>query len=144
MKRPDTRADNRHVVLYDGVCGLCDRTVRLLLEIDRDGVLQFAPLQGVSARQVVERLKLSGELKTMAFVEAYGSPDERVSTRSTGILRLLRKLGGVWCLVAWLRIVPRPIRDAVYDRVATNRYRWFGKFDACKLPPPELRERFLP
>jgi predicted DCC family thiol-disulfide oxidoreductase YuxK len=57
---------------------------------------------------------------------------------------MLGQLGGFWHVVSWLRVVPRPIRDAIYDTIAKRRYRWFGKFDTCRIPSPELRARFLP
>jgi predicted DCC family thiol-disulfide oxidoreductase YuxK len=79
----------------------------------------------------------------MVFVRDEGSAGERAFVRSTGALAALDAVGGVWRLVSWLRIVPAPLRDAVYRVVAANRYRWFGRFDACRLPPPAARDRFL-
>lgn len=134
----------RHLVLYDGVCGLCDRTVQFLLEEDRDAVLTFAPLQGTTAAKLGESLDLPDDLSTMVFVEDFdGERARRAAGRSTGVLRMLDTLGGFWRAVSCLRIVPRPARDVVYRTVSRYRYAWFGKFDACKLPAPETRERFL-
>jgi len=132
-----------HLVLYDGVCGLCDRAVAFLLDHDRDGVLTFAPLQGQTVAELRRRTTLPPELETMLFVEDFGTPNERVSFRSTGVLRMLGRIGGFWRVVSWLRIVPRPIRDLVYRTIARHRYRWFGRFDQCKLPPAEMASRFL-
>lgn len=156
----------RHLVLYDGVCGLCDRLVQFLLAEDRDGVLSYAPLQGPTARAALERIGL-GELAaggggevggaetgtesgaepgapgTMVFLRDQGSDRERAYLRSDGVLATLDALGGIWRPASWLRVLPRPLRDAVYRWVAANRYRWFGRYDVCKLPPPEARERLL-
>ena len=133
----------RHLVLYDGVCGLCDRTVQFLLEEDREGVLSFAPLQGETAASLRNSVALPGELSTMVFVEDLGSGRERTSERSTGVLRMLDAVGGFWRLFSWLLVVPRPLRDVVYRLVSHYRYAWFGKFDVCKLPDPGTRHRFL-
>jgi predicted DCC family thiol-disulfide oxidoreductase YuxK len=135
--------EGRNLVLYDGVCGLCDRTVQFLLEEDRAQVLCFASLQSEPAAEVMERLELSADLDTLLFIEEHGAPKEHANWRSTGVLRILATIGGCWRVVSWLRIVPRPLRDPVYDFLAAHRYQWFGKFETCKLPSPEVRERFL-
>lgn len=134
-----------NLVLYDGVCGLCDRTVQRLLAADRRGVLRFAPLQGPTAKAVIARHpELDEALRSLVFVRSHGTTDEKVYLRSEGALRIARELGGVWTVVAWLRIVPRAWRDAVYDWVARNRYRWFGQFSECRVPSPGVKDRFLP
>lgn len=134
---------HRYVVFYDGVCGLCNRTVRFLLAVDRTRVLSFAPLQGAAADDLRRRHGLSEELETLIFVEDYGSERERLASRSTGVLRILARLGGFWRVVSWLRILPSPIRDFVYRVVARYRYRWFGKYETCPLPSAQTAERFL-
>jgi len=129
------------VVFYDGVCGLCDRWVRFVLKRDKHRTLRFAPLQGETAKA---RTDLPVELRTVVFILQPGAVDEQIFTHSEAALRLLDHVGGFWRIVSWLRIIPRPIRDLVYDAIACRRYRWFGKFDACQLPAAEWRERFLP
>lgn len=129
------------IVFYDGVCGLCDRSVRFLLKRDKLQNLCFAPLQGETARQ---RTDCPPERRSVIFVCHAGTPQEQTYTRSEAALRLLDHIGGFWRIVAWLRIIPRPLRDGVYDFIASRRYRWFGKFDACRVPPAEWRNRFLP
>lgn len=129
------------LVFYDGVCGLCDRWIRFLLVRDKQQSLKFAPLQGDTARQ---RTDLPTELRSVVLVIQPGTAEERVYFRSEAALRLLDHIGGFWRVVSWLRIIPRPLRDAVYDAIARYRYRCFGKFDACRIPPTELRARFLP
>lgn len=129
------------IVFYDGVCGLCDRSVRFLLQRDRRATLRFAPLQGDTA---CARSDLPAELRSVVFILRPNTPEEQIYFRSDAALRLLDHVGGGWRIVSWLRLIPRPIRDAVYDFIASRRYRWFGKFDACRIPPPEWRARFLP
>lgn len=130
----------RHLVLYDGVCGLCDHTVQFLLRVDRRQVLMFAPLQGETAAAMRARhSEISGDIDTVVYIE-----DGRVHQRSRAFVRLARQLPYPWRALSWLWIVPRPLSDLAYRLVARLRYRLFGKFDTCKIPSPEERARFLP
>jgi predicted DCC family thiol-disulfide oxidoreductase YuxK len=133
------------IILYDGVCGLCNSLVQFLLKRDRDGRLRFASLQSDFATKVLQRHGFDPkDLDTMHLVENYDQPGERVLQRSTAILRAGRELGGVWSFLAALgRVVPRPLRDMFYGLVARNRYRVFGKYETCMLPDPNQRSRFL-
>jgi len=133
------------IVLYDGVCGLCNRSVQFLLKHDKDGRFRFASLQSNFAEKVLGRHGLDPkDLDTVHVVENYDQPGERVLQRSDAILRAGRELGGFWSASSSVaRIVPRPLRDLVYRFVATNRYRVFGKYDTCMLPDPNQRSRFL-
>lgn len=133
-----------YLVLYDGLCALCNRSVRFLLEIDRHRRLSFAPLQGETARAILARHPKAAATDSLIFVRDVASEIERVTSESSGVLESLAVIGGIWRAVSWLRVVPRPLRDLVYRSVARNRYDWFGKLDACPLPPPEVRDRFLP
>ncbi len=135
----------KDVVLFDGVCALCDSSVRFLLARDPAGKLAYAPLQGETARAALARHPGADEsLSTILYVRGMGTKSEQLYDRSDAAFEILRDLGGVWRFVAWLRFIPRPIRNTVYDFIARRRYRWFGKFDACRLPKPGTNERFLP
>lgn len=139
--------DSGPVVLYDGYCGLCDRSVRWLVDADRRAVLRYAPLQGETAAPILERhgIPAGGDFDSFILVENLGSAGERLRQRSDGALAALVALGGWRAGLARVgRIVPRAIRDAVYDFVARRRTRWFGRLNACRLPTPEERHRFLP
>ena len=133
------------IILYDGVCGLCNRLVKFLLKHDKDGRLRFASLQSEFAEKVLSRHGFDAkDLDTVHVVENYDRPGERVLQRSDAILRAGRELGGFWGTSSSIaKIVPRAIRDLVYRFVATNRYRMFGKYDTCMLPDPNQRSRFL-
>lgn len=133
------------IILYDGVCGLCNRLVKFLLKHDKDGRLRFASLQSAFAEKVLSRHGFDAkDLDTVHVVENYDRPGERVLQRSDAILRAGRELGGFWGTSSSIaKIVPRSIRDLVYRFVATNRYRVFGKYDSCMLPDPNQRSRFL-
>jgi len=133
------------IVLYDGVCGLCNRSVQFLLKHDKEGRFRFASLQSDFAAKVLGRHGLDPkDLDTVHVVENYDQPGERVLQRSDAILRAGRELGGFWGASSSVaKIVPRPLRDLIYRFVATNRYRVFGKYESCMLPDPNQRSRFL-
>lgn len=138
-------ANTNPIILYDGVCGLCNRMVQFLLTHDKDGRLRFASLQSDFAEKVLKRHGFDAkDLDTIHVVENYDQPGERVLQRSDAVLRAGRELGGFWGASSSVaKVIPRPLRDLVYRLVATNRYRVFGKFDACMLPDPGQRSRFL-
>ena len=128
------------VLLFDGVCNLCNGAVTFIIRRDPNARFRFAALQSAAATSL---LKSSG-------VEAGGMPDSmvlvedgRVYTRSSAALRIAKHLRFPWPLLRIFWIIPRPLRNWMYDFVARRRYRWFGKRDACMLPTPELQARFL-
>jgi len=147
----------RHVVFYDGVCNMCNSSVKLLLRLDRRGILCFAPLQGSTADALRDRGLLEpvsadaiegnedGFLSVL-FVANEGSSAVRVYRKSQAVLQILRHIGGPWKAVSLLRVVPAVLLDPFYTFVASNRYRWFGKrpASACALPNPAEAARFLP
>ncbi|HET6681946.1 MAG TPA: DCC1-like thiol-disulfide oxidoreductase family protein [Gemmatimonadaceae bacterium] len=130
------------VLLYDGVCALCNGAVRFVLGHERNGTIRFASLDGAYARRLLQRHPALREVDSLIFVEP-GSPRERVSVRSEAILRVSRCMGWPWRGAAWLRILPRAVRDAGYDLVSRSRYRVFGKLRECPVPAPEWRARFI-
>ncbi|BBY01925.1 thiol-disulfide oxidoreductase DCC family protein [Mycobacterium seoulense] len=131
------------VLLYDGVCGVCNSVVQTILRFDPDGSLRFAALDSDFSRGVVDRHPAIAGVDSMVFVDEPGQPTERVAVRSAAALRVVNYLGGPWKLLRVARVIPTPLRDWLYDRVADVRYRIFGKHDTCPLPPPEVRARFL-
>jgi len=133
------------IILYDGICGLCNRMVQFLLKHDKAGRLRFASLQSDFAEKVLGRHGIDPkDLDTVHVVENYDQPGERVLQRSEAVLRAGRELGGFWgASSSMARVIPRALRDIVYGFVATNRYRVFGKYDTCMLPDPSQRSRFL-
>lgn len=140
---PDPAANP--IVLYDGICALCNRFVTFVLARDRAGTFRFASLQSELGRQTISRHGgRQGDLDTMIVVVDPGLPTERLLARSDAALFVLGKLSGAWRLAASIgRTLPRLVRDWTYDRVARHRYQVFGRYDACPLPPPQHRDRFL-
>ncbi len=131
----------RPIVYYDGLCGLCDGFVRLIVARDREARFRFAPLQGETARARLGGSLTQEALRTVVLEEDPAAP---VRVKSDAALTILAGLGGGWRLVRALRVVPRPIRDWVYDLIARHRFRWFGKREECRVPSPDERDRFLP
>ena len=132
------------IILYDGVCGLCNRLTRFVLARDPAGRFRFASLQSALAGEILTRHgRDPRDLDTLYLVLARGRPDERLLTKSDAALWILRELGGPWRTAAMLRVLPRWVRDLGYDVVARTRYRVFGRYDSCPLPDPSHRTRFL-
>ena len=126
----------KKVVLFDGVCGMCNRSVNLLMSIDKGNLLLFSPLQGeFAAREAKEDTE---DLDTILFFD-----NGKIYKRSTAVLRILTQLGGVWSIARIFLLFPSIVRDAVYRLIANNRYKWFGRREQCMIPSQELRERFL-
>lgn len=131
------------VLLYDGLCGFCDRAVQFVLARDPGGPMRFAPLQGAYARAVVARHPALAGVDSLILVESSAAGVERVAVRSEGALRVAHYLGGGWRIAALLRIVPRAARDWAYDLFARHRYRVWGRHAACPLPAAGQRARFI-
>lgn len=133
-----------HLVLYDGVCGLCDRFVRFLIRIDRRDRLRFAALQSPLGLGILSASGRTGPaLSTVVVIADHGTPGARLLERSEAALFAIAATGGPWRAVTALRVVPRFLRDALYALVARSRYRIFGRFEACPLPSPATRAKFL-
>lgn len=131
------------VILFDGVCNLCNSSINFIIDRDRAGRFKFAALQTPEAAPYVTRCnrKAADEsdlLQSILLVEK-----GTCYAKSTAALRIARRLDGAWPLLYGFIIIPGFARDYVYDWIARNRYKWFGKQDACRLPTPELRQRFL-
>jgi len=134
------QVDNgKGIVLFDGVCHLCDGAVRFILKRERTSELKFAPLQSDSGKSLLEKYGYpSGYLDGLILIE-----NNRAHDRSSACLRIARKLIFPWNVLFPLLIIPKPLRDLIYGIIASVRYRWFGKKESCSLPQGEDRSRFL-
>lgn len=130
--------ESQALVFFDGVCNLCNGAVRFIIDRDPASQFRFASLQGEQARRLLADDRDSPELSTIVLIE-----DGKRYARSGAALRIARRLSGGWPLLYLFIAVPRPLRDVVYDWVARNRYRWFGRTDACHVPTPAERLRFV-
>lgn len=133
------------ILLYDGVCGLCNRSVQFVLGRDRHDRFRFASLQSDFAAAILRRHGIHpGNLDTVYLVTDHELPGERLSARSEAAISVLRELGGIWTAAALpLRALPIGVRDWGYNLVARHRYRIFGKFDTCPLPEARHQHKFL-
>lgn len=131
--------EEKKIVLFDGVCNLCNRSVQFIIKRDHHKQFHFASLQGKTGQQLLAQFHLPADnLNSFILIE-----NGTLYRKSSAALRVCRKLGGAWPLLYGFIIVPAFIRDAVYSLIAKNRYKWFGKTESCMIPAPGLKERFL-
>lgn len=129
----------KKIVLFDGVCNLCNRSVQFIIKRDKKQQFLFASLQGKTGQELLRQFDLpANDLNSFILIDG-----NNLYKRSTGALRMLKALGGGWQLLYAFIIIPPFIRDAVYNWIARNRYKWYGKREECMIPTPELRKRFL-
>ncbi|UUI52024.1 thiol-disulfide oxidoreductase DCC family protein [Bacillus velezensis] len=127
------------VLLFDGVCNLCNGAVQFIIKRDPAGKISFASLQSDTARELLASEGLPTEqFDSMIFIE-----NGRIYKKSAAVLKVSRHLRGAWRLSAVFFAVPRPLRDRAYSFITRRRYKWFGKREACMLPSPEIKNRFL-
>ena len=127
------------LVLFDGVCNLCNGSVQFIIAHDPAALFFFASLQSVAGQQVLQSFKRpTTEFDTFIYIR-----DGQVFDRSTAALRVLIDIGGFWRLMHVFILIPRPLRDLIYNIIARSRYGLFGKRDICMVPTPDLRARFL-
>lgn len=131
--------DTTPVIYFDGVCNLCSGVVQFILKHDKKEIFKFASLQGDAG----QRMLAAHNFPTAHFKTFILEENGRVFTRSSAALRIAKLLGGAWSLAYVLTIVPAFIRDAIYNFISDNRYKWFGKKDACWMPKPEWNRRFI-
>jgi predicted DCC family thiol-disulfide oxidoreductase YuxK len=137
--------DGGGLLLFDGRCGLCDRTVQFVLARDRNDAFRFATLQGELARAVLEPHGIDpADLDTFHLVVDVGAPTERVLSRGDGAVEVLRRVGGAWGGVGrLLAVLPGFVVDLGYRMVAAVRYPIFGRVEQCNVPDPEQRRKIL-
>lgn len=128
------------IVLFDGVCNLCNASVNFVLDRDKRNYFRFAALQSQRGGTLLHAYGIpqKAEPESIVLLE-----NGKAYQGSTAALRIAKRLGGLWPLLYAFIIVPRPIRDVVYKWIARNRYKWFGRTDACRMPTPALKARFL-
>lgn len=131
---------NSHItVLFDGVCNLCNGTVQFIIKRDRAAIFRFASLQSDYAHTLLRKVNLpTDQLYSVIVIE-----NDIAYQKSDAALRVAKHLPGFWRWLYILRFVPKFIRDSIYNFIATNRYRFFGKRDQCMIPTPELKARFI-
>ena len=139
MGEPATKTPQNGVILFDGVCNFCNSSINFVMDRDPSGFFKFGALQSEEGIALLKKAGYQSEyLDSVLLLQ-----DGHVYRDSEAALRITRKMTGLWPLMFGFIIVPRVIRDAVYNWIARNRYRWFGKMDSCRMPTPEIRSRFI-
>lgn len=126
------------IVLFDGVCNVCNGAVNFIIDRDPHARYRFASLESAAGRELRAAHGVPADLDSIALIEG-----GTAYTESTAVLRIARHLGAAWPLLGIFAIVPKPARDALYRYFAARRYAWFGKAETCRVPTPDIRRRFL-
>jgi predicted DCC family thiol-disulfide oxidoreductase YuxK len=130
---------NKKIILFDGVCNLCNSSVHFIIKKDKKKQFLFTSLQSDAARDILLQFQLkNSELDSILLIE-----NGQVYQKSDAILKIVKHLNGIWKISYGFIILPKFIRDYVYIIIAKNRYRWFGKREVCMIPTKELQMRFL-
>lgn len=130
---------NKNIILFDGVCNLCNNSIQFIIKRDKKQRFLFASLQSDAAHDILLQFQLkNSDFNSIIFIE-----DGKIYQKSTAILKISRYLSGLWMLNYGFIIIPKFIRDAIYTVIANNRYNWFGKKNECMIPTKELKMRFL-
>jgi predicted DCC family thiol-disulfide oxidoreductase YuxK len=126
------------IVFFDGVCGLCNRAVDLLIRLDKKNIYKFAPLQGKTAQTLLNEETISKKESVVLYDQ------RKIYKNSTAVIYILIRLGGLWKTFYIFFIIPAFIRDYFYRQIANNRYKWFSIHKSCRLPTPDEVKKFLP
>jgi predicted DCC family thiol-disulfide oxidoreductase YuxK len=131
---------DKKIILFDGVCNLCNNAVNFIIEHDKKDVFRFASLQSETGKKLTSKRGIDPEvIDSIVLIE----PGVAYYQKSTAALEISKELSGGYSFLSYLSIFPEVIRDGIYDLIANNRYKWFGKKDACMIPTPELKAKFL-
>ena len=132
--------ENKKIILFDGVCNLCNGSVQFVIKRDKKDVFRYAAIQSEVGEQLItERHIDTNQVDSIILIE----PGVAYFTKSDAALEIAGELGGLWKLTSVFKWIPKSIRDVIYDFVARNRYKWFGKQESCMIPTPELKAKFL-
>src|SRR4051794_23064029 len=128
----------KKIILFDGVCNLCNSSVQFIIKRDPKGRFKFASLQSQTGQSLLEQHGFDNEIDSFVLID-----NQKLYSKSSAALRVCRNLNGFWKIFAILRFLPASFRDFFYDVVAKNRYKWFGRQESCMLPTKEMKKRFL-
>lgn len=130
----------KKIILFDGVCNLCNGVIQFIIKRDKNDVFRYAPLQSELGRQLTQERGIdTSKIDSFILIE----PQVAYFIKSDAALEIARHFSGAWSLLGIFQIIPTSIRNMVYDFVARNRYRWFGRKEQCMIPTPELKAKFL-
>jgi predicted DCC family thiol-disulfide oxidoreductase YuxK len=127
------------IILFDGVCNLCNASVNFIIKKDKNDSFRFASIQGETGKVILDQLGIDPKKEDTIILYHKG----KFYTRSTAVLRIVRSLNGLWPILYVFIVVPKFIRDSIYRFIAKHRYSWFGQKDSCMVPTKELLGKFL-
>ncbi len=131
---------NKKIILFDGVCNLCDSSIQFIIKHDKNDAFRFVALQSELGQEIIEYIGID-TAKTDSII--LYEPGNAYYYKSEAALKIAKELVGIYRAISWFSILPRFLTDSVYDYIAKNRYKWYGKKDACLIPTPELKAKFL-
>lgn len=130
---------NKKIILFDGVCNFCNDVINKIIAKDTKNVFVFASLQSEIGQKIVKHIGLSNDLDTIVLYE----PGIAYYVKSDAAIEIAKQIGGIYSLLRIGNLLPRRLRNLTYDYIARNRYKWYGKKDACMIPTPEMKAKFL-
>jgi predicted DCC family thiol-disulfide oxidoreductase YuxK len=131
-------------ILFDGVCNFCNASINFIIDKDNKGIIKFAALQSEIGQELLEKFSLkTNDSESRTFDSIVAIDCDKVYQKSDAALEIVRRMDGIWKVFYVFKIIPAFLRNPIYDLIARNRYRIFGRTDACQIPTPELKARFL-
>ena len=131
--------NNHKIILFDGVCNLCNSSVNFIIDRDKKNIFKFAALQSESGQKLLDKFGLNqNDFDSVVLVD-----ENKFYSKSTAALKIVKEFPSLWKALYVFIVIPVPIRNFFYDLIAKNRYRWFGKKDSCRMPSPELKNKFI-
>lgn len=131
---------NKKIILFDGVCNLCDSSIQFIIKHDKNDIFRFVALQSDLGLEIIKHIGVDVS-KTDSII--LYEPRNAYYYKAEAALKIAKELGGIYSAISWFSILPKGLTNSVYDYIAKNRYKWYGKKDACMIPTPELKAKFL-
>lgn len=131
---------NKKIILFDGVCNLCDSSIQFIIRQDKKDQFRFVALQSDLGMEIIKHIGIdTSKIDSIILYE----PGNAYYYKSEAALKIAKELGGIYSAIGWFSVLPKSWTNVIYDYIAKNRYKWYGKKDACMIPTPELKAKFL-
>ncbi|RKS20450.1 putative DCC family thiol-disulfide oxidoreductase YuxK [Flavobacterium endophyticum] len=131
---------DKKIILFDGVCNLCDSSIQFIIKHDKKDLFRFVALQSEIGMEIIKHIGVdTSKIDSILLYE----PGKAYYYKAEAALKIAKELGGIYTAISWFGILPKFLTNSVYDYIAKNRYKWYGKKDACMIPTPELKAKFL-
>lgn len=131
---------DKKIILFDGVCNLCDSSIQFIIKHDKKDIFRFVALQSEIGMEITKYIGVdTSKIDSILLYE----PGNAYYYKAQAALKIAKELGGIYTVISWFGVLPKFLTNSVYDYIAKNRYKWYGKKDACMIPTPELKAKFL-